>query len=40
MDRLDLEDRDEEKEEASLKPITLEVQDGVVGGTSAFNEGD
>lgn len=29
-----------EDESYSDEPITLEVQDGVVGGSSAFTEGD
>jgi len=38
MDRPDPVEDTEEKEQE--EPITLEVQDGFIGGDSAFSEGD
>ncbi len=38
MDRPDLEMQEEKTEQET--PITLDIQDGFIGGNSAFNEGE
>lgn len=39
MDRPDI-NEEEKTDQASEEPITLEIQDGFIGGDSAFQEGD
>ena len=40
MDRSDVTEEEEQTDPASEEPITLEVQDGFIGGESAWTEGD